>query len=89
MVAGGVESVTYYETTGWRGVMEREAGSPAPQAFPSQSGDIFPLYHILADVGEFAGGQAAALEASDGLKLSGLALPRQAPGAHSAGEPCG
>jgi hypothetical protein len=66
--------VTYYETTGWRGVMEREVGSPSPQAFPSLPGDIFPLYHVLADVGEFRGGQAAALEAMDGLKVSGLAL---------------
>lgn len=74
MVTSKVESATYFETTGWRGVMERETGSPLPEVFSSQPGDIFPLYHILADVGEFKDGRVAALEASDGLKVSGLAL---------------
>ena len=45
----GVESVTFYETTGWCGVMEREAGSPLPDQFPSWPGAVFPLYHVFAD----------------------------------------
>jgi len=53
----GVDSVTYYETTGWRGVMEREAGSPLPEKFRSLPGAAFPVYHVFADIGEFAGGQ--------------------------------
>ena len=28
LAESGASSVTYYETTGWRGVMETEAGSP-------------------------------------------------------------
>ncbi len=46
----GVHSLTYYETTGWRGVMESEGGSPAPVLFPSKPGEIFPLFHIFAAV---------------------------------------
>jgi hypothetical protein len=49
-------SVTCFETTGWRGVLETEAGSPLPEQFPSLPGAAFPLYHVLADVAEFAGG---------------------------------
>ncbi len=30
--------VTYYETTGWRGVMETATGSPMPDKFPSRRG---------------------------------------------------
>jgi hypothetical protein len=44
----GVHSLTYYETTGWRGVMETEAGSPRPDLFPSTPGAVFPVYHVLA-----------------------------------------
>ncbi|MEZ4678122.1 MAG: hypothetical protein R2932_28290 [Caldilineaceae bacterium] len=55
--SGAVDSITYYETTGWRGVMERAAGSPLPEKFSSMPGAVFPLYHVLADVGEFAGGE--------------------------------
>ncbi len=42
------ESVTYYETTGWRGVLESESGSPLPDPFPSKPGSVFPLYHVFA-----------------------------------------
>ena len=51
----GVYSLTYYETTGRLGVMEREKDPPLHPAFPSMPGWAFPLYHVLADVGEFAG----------------------------------
>ncbi len=56
LLGSGLEAVTYYETTGWRGVMEQEAGCPLPEQFHSTPGMVFPLYHVLADVGEFAGG---------------------------------
>ena len=69
--------LTYYETTGWRGVMETEAGSPVPDQFRSLPGGVFPLYHVLADVGEFAGGEVLHTWSSDALKVDGLAL-RQA-----------
>ncbi len=52
----GTRSVTYYEAIGWRGVMETERGSPMPDLFPSIPGAVFPLYHVLADIGDFAGG---------------------------------
>ena len=45
---GGAASATYYETTGWRGVMETEQGSPLPRRFRSEPGMVFPLYHVLA-----------------------------------------
>ena len=67
-------SVTYYETSGWRGVMETATGSPLPEKFRSLPGAVFPLYHILADVGEFAGGEVLVSKSSDPLKVEGIAL---------------
>jgi hypothetical protein len=55
--AAGAAVTTWYETTGWRGVMETEPGPPVPQKFPPLPGCVFPLYHVLADIGEFRGGQ--------------------------------
>jgi hypothetical protein len=46
--AGTVDDVTYFETTGWRGVMERLEGSPAPGDFASTPGQPFPVYDALA-----------------------------------------
>jgi hypothetical protein len=69
-------SVTCFETTGWRGVMETEAGSPLPQQFPSLPGAVFPLYHVLADVAEFTGGEVIAVQSSDALKVEAMLLER-------------
>ena len=71
---GGADSVTYFETSGWRGVMEREAGSPLPARFRSSPGQVFPLYHVLADVGEFTGGSIAESSSSEPLAVEALAL---------------
>jgi hypothetical protein len=74
MAESQAHRVTYYETTGWRGVMEIEDGSPVPDKFRSLAGSVFPLYHVLADVGEFAGGTVIPTASSDALKVDGLAL---------------
>ncbi len=72
----GLFSATYYETCGWRGVLERAAGSPLPALFQSPPGGVFPLYHVLADVGEFAGGNAWSVETSDALRADALAVEK-------------
>ena len=78
LAESGVESVTYYETTGWRGVMETQAGCRLPERFRSIPGGVFPLYHVLADVGEFAAGQVIGSKSSDPLKVDGLVLRKGA-----------
>jgi hypothetical protein len=77
LAESGVESVTFYETTGWRGVMETEAGSPLPTRFPSIPGGVFPLYHVLVDAGEFAGGEVLRAKSSEPLQVEALALRKQ------------
>jgi len=74
--SGGVHHVTFYETTGWRGVMEIEAGSPLPDKFPSVPGGVFPLYHVLANIGDFAGGQVRPITSSDSLRVDGMLLTK-------------
>ena len=70
----GASNLTYYETSGWRGVMETANGSPLPEKFRSLPGAVFPLYHVLADVGEFVGGEVLASKSSDPLKVEGISL---------------
>jgi hypothetical protein len=74
LAEGGVASITYYETSGWRGVMEQEAGSPLPEKFRSLPGAVFPLYQVLADMGEFAGGEVIPTRSSSPLAVNGLIL---------------
>jgi hypothetical protein len=74
LAEGGAQRVTFYETTGWRGVMETAAGSPLPGVFHSRPSSVFPLYHVLADYSEFAGGEEIGSRSSNGLALDGIAL---------------
>ncbi len=71
---GETSSITYYETTGWRGVMETTQGSPLPQKFASVPGGVFPLYYILVNVGEFAGGEVIQSTSSAPLQVESLVL---------------
>lgn len=50
LAAAKVESVTYFETTGWRGLMERASGSPLPELFPSKPGSAFPVLEALTNL---------------------------------------
>jgi hypothetical protein len=74
LIAGGAASATFFETTGWRGVMEREAGPALPERLPSEPSTAFPVYHVLADVCRDPGAEALLLESSNPLAVQALAL---------------
>jgi D-apionolactonase len=76
LAAAGAASMTYYETAGWRGLIERDGGSPRPELFHSEPGDVFPLYHVLADIGELSDAQMVSTETDDNLRVDALALRR-------------
>ena len=57
--------------------METEYGSPVPEKFYSLRGAVFPLYHVFADVGEFADSQIMTTSSSNPLKITGLALYKE------------
>ncbi len=70
----GVDALTYFETTGWRGLIERRDHPLRIGKFHSWPGMVFPVYHVLADVGELAGGQILPVTLGDGLRVQALAL---------------
>jgi D-apionolactonase len=76
MAESSVAHATYYETVGWRGVMETREGSPMPEQFRSIPGGVYPLYHIIADVAGCAGAPALAGCSSDPMRVDGLVFRR-------------
>ncbi len=74
LAEAGATSATYFETIGWRGVIETEAGCPAPERFHSRPGAAFPLYHVLADLGEARGAEVVRSLSSKPLAVESLAL---------------
>ena len=43
----GIKSLTYYETIGWKGLMESEQGNSMPDQFDSRPSEIFAVYHVF------------------------------------------
>jgi hypothetical protein len=74
LAEGGVHAATYYDLVGWKGLMERETGSPLPNQFPSNPGCVFPLYHVFADLVEMPDARVLPLKSSHPLLVDGLAL---------------
>ena len=77
LAEGALESVTFYETVGWRGVLECDAGSPVPEKFLSVARGVFPMYHFFADVGEFAGEKILRSVSTRPLAVNAVVLRRE------------
>jgi hypothetical protein len=74
LAAAGAHSATYYETVGWKGLMDSDDVTSRPAAFPSRAGEVFPVYQLLREIGEFAGGTVRQIDSSDTLAAVALAL---------------
>jgi hypothetical protein len=71
---GGADSVTFYETTGWRGLMETAHGSPLPEKFCSFPGMIYPVYWVFDFLTGAKGAALRPLRCDQPLLLDGLAF---------------
>ncbi len=74
-----LRSITYYETTGWRGVMEWSEQPRLPHQFVTRPGWVFPMYFVFALLAGFDEGQRVA--GADPVKqVALLARQRREPG---------
>lgn len=74
LAESGALSTTFFETVGWLGVMEQREGSLLPDKFVSMPGCVFPMYHVFAAAGDFAGGSVRISHSSDPLVVDVLVL---------------
>lgn len=74
LAEAGARNVTFYETTGWRGVMELASGSALPHLFRSIPAAVFPMYHVFGWLAPFHTGSVLPLASDAPLRVVGLAL---------------
>jgi hypothetical protein len=75
LMGAGLDSATYFEPTGWRGLIEAEtARDGADSQFPSTPGMTFPLYHVLADLAGLHGAPLLSADVSDPLRVACVAV---------------
>jgi hypothetical protein len=62
LTAAGAGSVTYFETVGWRGVIDSPSERRPAGRFPAPAGIVFPMYHVFADLADRAAFRPTLLE---------------------------
>jgi hypothetical protein len=74
LTIGGAAAVTYYETLGWRGLIETAMSSVKPEKFLSQPGMVFPVYHVFADLANVGAAMCTPLESNQPLAVTGIII---------------
>lgn len=74
LARAGADRLIYYELLGWRGLIELEDDLTRHELFPSEPGQIFPLYHVFAAASTFAEAEVAEAELADPLATEALVL---------------
>jgi hypothetical protein len=69
----GAQSVTLFQTTGLRGLMERDGGSGVAE-FHSTPGTVYPVYLVLASLADWRGAEVLAAESDAPLAVQALVL---------------
>jgi hypothetical protein len=79
LAEAGAPSVTYFETVGRKGIMglESGAGQAAPKGASGEKVSTFPVYPVLRELADFAGGEVRQVDSSDELAAVALALQKQ------------
>jgi hypothetical protein len=73
----GVASVTYYETTGERGIMMGARSSRWPGQFIAKKNSFFPMFHVLAFISRYRDVEIIRSVSSNPLKADALCLKGQ------------
>jgi D-apionolactonase len=73
LAEAGANALTYFETTGWRGLMAGE-NVPKPHLFPALPNQLFPIYHVFAAIAELPGSEVLRGTTSDPLQVETLAF---------------
>lgn len=70
----GARAITYFETTGWKGLMQGPEPAPQPSLFRSEPGDIFPVYQIFRMMRELKKGKIIRSASSHPLIFDGMVI---------------
>jgi D-apionolactonase len=71
----GAASLTLFELVGWRGLVERDKGSPMGE-FPSVPGMVFPVHDVLTAIAPPHAWKTAQVDASPSAVVEALAVTR-------------
>jgi len=74
LARAGAHSLTYFQTNGWRGLMERRDHPLRVPGFASWPGMIFPVASVIGDLASLSGGEVLPLTSSEEVAIDGCAV---------------
>jgi hypothetical protein len=77
LARGGAGSVTFYQTTGWQGIIQGDADPAKPDLFAGRKGEIFPVYHVLRLICGLHDAVIVPYRTVPALKCTALAIEQQ------------
>ncbi|TXG85293.1 MAG: hypothetical protein E6R14_04540 [Thermomicrobiales bacterium] len=76
MADEGVDAVTYFELQGWKGLIEGREHLTRRELFPSDPGQLFPVYHVFRALAPFVGGESVWVETPKPFEAAALAMTK-------------
>ena len=76
MADEGVAAVTYFELQGWKGLLEAREHLTRRELFPSDPGQLFPVYHVFRALAELIGGESVWVTAPNPFEAEALAVAK-------------
>jgi hypothetical protein len=70
----GADRLTFFETTGWRGIIQGGFPSPMPSSFYANANTAFPVYFVFRWISKLSGSGVIPVTSTDPLTVSGLTL---------------
>ncbi len=74
LAESGVSSVTFYETTGERGILMSDKSSRWPEYFYADKNTFFPMFHVLAFIAQFPDAEILYSISSNPLRVDSLVI---------------
>lgn len=74
LAEAGVKGITYFESAGWKGLIQGAESPAVQEQFKSEAGDIFPVYLVFKWLDEVKKGRIIKSRSSDPLIFDGLTI---------------
>ncbi|HBL74064.1 MAG: hypothetical protein A2W90_12715 [Bacteroidetes bacterium GWF2_42_66] len=72
LTEAGARLITFYETVGWRGLVQGDFPPELPEKFGARPGELFPVFHLFNELDGFQ--EVVLSESSSPLTFTGLVL---------------
>jgi len=76
MADEAVDVVTYFELQGWKGLVEAREHLTRRELFPSDPGQIFPVYYVFRALAPFIGGESVWVTVPKPFEAEALAVTK-------------